>query len=142
MGKGSDKEREAARMIHDAGLSVMRSPSSGGGTKREQPDLAVWETERVYAFESKYGSSDVLYVQDEEMVALRGFNSTTSVPTAEGMIARFKGDTSFYVVLPNQADRTPSGSYRLVKEDRGGYVSLSEWLEPTFGREWWYEENS
>lgn len=142
MGTGSDKEREAARMIHDSGLSVMRSPSSGGGTQREQPDLAVWETNRIYAFESKYGQGDVLYVKDEEVDNIRGFNMTTDVPTGEALIARFKGDTSFYVTTPETVERTPAGSYRLVKEDRADYVTLEEWLLPTFPREGWYEENS
>lgn len=142
MGSGSDREREAASQIYDSGLSVMRSPSSGGGTQREQPDLAVWETDRVYAFESKYGGADVLYVEEEEVDKLRTFNTTTDVPTAEALIARFKRDTTFYVTTPEQVDRTPSGTFRLVKDDRGEYVSLEEWLTPTFGRERWYQENS
>jgi len=38
---GSDKERELATLLDMAEYHIMRAPSSGGGTKRDLPDL-LW----------------------------------------------------------------------------------------------------
>lgn len=116
--KGSRYERRLVNTLDEAGYGVMRSPGSGGGTEREQPDvLAGREGERV-AIELKYvgEGDDYTYLSAEEVAALRRFGEIFhAVPRVAG---RWWRDASFYLYDLDELERTEtdSGNYRLERE--------------------------
>lgn len=114
MGRGSDVERELAKALDDAGYHVIRSPSSGGGTARDQPDLAYANGAKKVVLELKYTGGDTAYYAAEEVKALTRFGTAFG---AEALLcARFKQDTSFYVATPGEARRTPEGNYAIDRD--------------------------
>lgn len=89
--KGDEKERNLVQDVDEAGLGVLRAPSSGSATGRDLPDLLVgypipddgfaregaldegYYTAQVYGIEGKTSSGDPIYIPKEEVEALRRF---------------------------------------------------------------------
>lgn len=114
MGRGSDVERELARKLDKANYHVIRSPSSGGGTARDQPDLAFAHKRQKVVLELKYTGDNTAYFTEEEVNALRRFGAAFDANVA--LCVRWKGDTDFYVCDPEEARRTPEGNYAIDQD--------------------------
>lgn len=116
---GSDYERTLARILSDKGMSVMRSPSSGAGTSREQPDiLAASPTSEVMAIELKSTSDSIAYVDEQEVLDLEVFAELFNA--SPYLVARFTdraSPTHYYFVRPEDARITDGGNYALPLDD-------------------------
>jgi len=114
---GERYERELARAFDDAGWIVMKSPASGSATKRPQPDLLAGNGKRQFAMELKVCDGERIYLDPEEIEQLehvaRGFGALPRV------VARWKGDTTYYARAPEQLTRTEGGAYRYHRDDGG-----------------------
>ena len=88
----------------------MRSPSSGGGTKRPQPDLlATHRDRRALAIELKSGKDKRLYLAPAEGRELCTFASDFSaIPLA---VFRWTGDTTYYARRISALPTTDAGSF-------------------------------
>jgi len=109
-------ERQLANYLDSSGYHIVRAPSSGGGTKRSLPDL-FWSKadERSVAAELKTTSKTKAYYTAQEVTALK--ESAAAFNAHSRLVARFKGDTSYYVCAPRDLYRTNNGSYRVEKGD-------------------------
>ena len=112
---GSNYERALARILHNDGYHVVRSPASGAATQRELPDL-LWSKryESPVAAELKATSQNVAYYEETEILALQSFaHAFAAVPV---LVARFKGDTTYYGVRVTDARVTDSNRYAVDRE--------------------------
>jgi len=112
---GSDYERKLARYLDGRGFHVIRAPSSGAATERELPDL-MWSKRGVptIAGELKATSQNVAYYDKEEVQALTRFANAFGAEAR--LIARYKGDTSYYMFWPADARETDSGRYAVDRD--------------------------
>jgi len=112
---GSQYERKLARYLDDNGYYIMRAPSSGAATKRELPDL-LWSKRGVptIAGELKATSQNVAYYDKEEVEALTRFANAFGAEAR--LIARFKGDTSYYMFWPADARETDTGRFAVDRD--------------------------
>lgn len=117
-GQGTVRENELVRLFDALGFAVIRSPSSGSRTERDQPDVLASDkprshAKRAYALESKYGDPPSNLAPDE-VDGLVGFAGKFD---AWAYIAlRYKRDKSFYLVAPGDLERTPSGNYSVPSD--------------------------
>lgn len=126
--KGSRYERRLVNTLDEAGFGVMKSPSSGSGTEREQPDvLAGRDGERI-ALEVKYvgEGDDYTYLSAEELEALEVFAEIFDA--APRVAGRWWRDASFYLyrledLAPTETD---SGNVRLEREALDEDMKLSD----------------
>lgn len=108
-------ERKLARILHAENYHVMRAPTSGGGTKRDLPDLLYAKPgEKTVALELKTTSENVAYYDEGEVAALDRFADAFGADAR--LCVRWKGDTAFYEVAPVAARRTDSGTYAVDKD--------------------------
>lgn len=109
--KGSKYERHLVDWFDDAGYAVMKSPSSGSGTSRDQPDvLVVKNGTSNLAIEVKYigDSSGRVYLDPEELSALSRFSHAAQ---ASPIVAvRWKMDPTFYLFEPHAIEETQGES--------------------------------
>jgi len=108
-------ERKLAKHLDEQGYHVVRAPSSGGGTKRELPDL-FWAkpSEAPIAAELKTTSQNVAYYDESEVAALQSF--ARSFDATPVLVARFKGDTTYYAVHIENPRITDSGRYAVDRD--------------------------
>lgn len=112
---GASYERRLCRILDDQGFHVMRAPSSGGATERELPDVLYAKVATpLYAGELKTTSENIAYYEGVEVQSLRNFATAFGAKTR--LIARFKGDTSYYVYRADQARRTGAGNYAVDRD--------------------------
>ena len=117
--KGSRYERELVNRFESCGWGALRCPSSGGGTDRELPDVIVGKNaERVktlhalslstpLAIELKSGKSTTLYVDRDEVKALRSFaESFGATPLLGARFTTQASSTDIYLVKPEDARMT------------------------------------
>ena len=118
--KGSRYERELVNRFESCGWGALRCPASGGATDRELPDVIVGKNaERVktlhalslstpLAIELKSGKSTTLYVDKEEVYALRSFaESFGATPLLGARFTTQASSTDIYLVKPEDARMTP-----------------------------------
>ena len=113
--KGFARERELVNQFDDAGFAATRVPNSGGGTKRDLPDILAGNQGDIYAIEAKARSNGHVYLEGEEVESLlffaRGFGARPRVAVRfdyEDWYFFHPGDTSVHV--------TDGGNYRIKKE--------------------------
>ena len=111
---GSDKERELATLLDMAEYHIMRAPSSGGGTKRDLPDLLWGKDGALWAAEMKYTGTDTAYYGEDEVAALERF--AEAFGATPFLVARFKQDTTFYYRRPQDARRTDKDNYAIDRD--------------------------
>lgn len=71
---GSNVERYLINALADCGWTCMRAPASGGGTKRDLPDVLASDIDvRPRAIEVKSTSQNTAYVREQEDIALHRF---------------------------------------------------------------------
>jgi len=112
---GDRYERRLVRFFHAADYAVMRSPSSGSATERDQPDVYATTGVESIAAEVKYtGDPDgAIYVEEDEVESLRSFAARAgSTPV---IAARFARTKVFFIFTPNSLPTTEDGSYRVSK---------------------------
>jgi Holliday junction resolvase len=115
--KGARRERQFAREIADADGAVMRSPSSGSATAREQPDVLFSFGDTLYAVELKSSGGEPIYIEREEVDKLIWF--ARKMGAEPRIVSRWDRDTTFYFHELDRLHRTPAaGSYRVKKEER------------------------
>jgi len=71
--KGATAERNLVNLLDGAGFAVMRSPASGSGTQRAQPDVLAGDGSNLYACEAKRFSDSRTYLSQSEVRALKEF---------------------------------------------------------------------
>jgi len=117
-GQGTVRENELVRIFDVLDFAVIRSPSSGSRTERDQPDVLASNkprshAKRAYALESKYGDPPSNLDGDE----VDGLYRFAKKFDAWAYIAlRYKRDKSFYLVAPEDLDRTKSGNYSVPSD--------------------------
>lgn len=108
--KGDRRERELVNLLDEAGFAVVRSPASGSGTGRAQPDLLAGNGDRFYAIEAKSSSGDPIYLSGEELEALLYFSKNFGARPRVGV--RFDRE-DWYFFHPGDLYRTDGGNYRV-----------------------------
>lgn len=108
--KGDRRERELVNLLDDAGFAVVRSPASGSGTGRPQPDLLAGNGDDFYAIEAKSSSGDPIYIDGEELEALLYFSQNFGARPRVGV--RFDRE-DWYFFHPGELYQTPGGNYRV-----------------------------
>lgn len=117
-GQGTVRENELVRIFDALDFAVIRSPSSGSRTERDQPDVLASDkprshAKRAYALESKYGDPPSNLSPDE----VDGLVAFAEKFDAWAYIAlRYKRDKSFYLVPPGDLERTDSGNYSVPSD--------------------------
>ena len=111
--KGSRRERELTNLLDDREFAVMRAPSSGAGTKRALPDVLAGNGETFVAIEAKSSSGDPIYIDGEEIDALRFFARNFGATALVGV--RFDRE-DWYFFAPDDVYTTSEGNYRVKKE--------------------------
>lgn len=111
--KGDRRERELVNKLYDNGFAVMRAPSSGGGTKRELPDVFAGNGEKIVVIEAKSSSGDPIYIKEQEVIDLKYFGKGFN---AEVRIAVRFDREEWYFFHPDDLYQTNSGNYRVKKE--------------------------
>lgn len=121
---GSHYERKLVNILDAKGYIVIRSPASGAVTDRALPDV-LWAgiDETPCAGELKATQANVAYYTKSEVAALE------SVAEAFGahayLIARFKGDTTYYCTEPTNARRTETERYAVDRDN-----TIDRWIDP------------
>lgn len=112
---GDRYERRLVRFFDAANYAVMRSPSSGSATDRDQPDVFATSGVESIAAEVKYtGDPDgVIYVEEDEVESLRSFAALAGATPV--IAARFARTKVFFVFTPGALPTTDDGSYRVSK---------------------------
>ena len=117
--KGSRYERELVNRFDSLGWGAFRCPASGGATNRELPDILAglaldgdaynFALSRALAIELKSGKSTTLYVDREEVYALRSFaQSFGATPLLGARYTTQASSTDIYLVKPEDARMTPN----------------------------------
>ena len=112
---GTKVERQFVNDLDEAGFRVMRSPSSGSGTGRDQPDVLAGRHGHSWAFEVKYRSSDRLQLSREEVEALESFAGGFGAKPL--IAARWRGDTTVYLHSTPGLRQTRGGNFVITRED-------------------------
>ena len=116
--KGSRYERELVNRFESLGWGALRCPASGGATDRELPDILAglaldgpskdFPISRALAIELKSGKSTTLYVDRDEVKALRSFaQSFGATPLLGARFTTQASSTDIYLVSPEHARMTP-----------------------------------
>jgi len=109
-------ERQLANYLDEMDYHVIRAPASGAATKRSLPDL-FWSksNESAIAAELKTTSKDMAYYTSEEVKSLNEFAAAFNAHPR--LVARFKGDTSYYIADPKDVYKTPESNYRMTVDE-------------------------
>jgi Holliday junction resolvase len=110
--KGIQRERELFRLFYDHGYASMRAPNSGGGTKRELPDVIAGKMGETFAIEAKASSASPIYLTSDEMDSLLDFSEPIGAKPRVGV--RYDHE-DWYFFHPGDLHYT-GDSYRIKKE--------------------------
>lgn len=121
--KGDRVERELVNWLDENGWAVLRAPASGSATERELPDVLAGNGDRFIATETKGSGEDKVYLDGEEIDALRYFAEKFG---AEAHVSvKFDVDydhpaygedrPGFYFIHVDDLYETDGGNYRVKK---------------------------
>lgn len=108
--KGDRRERELVNRLDDAGFAVMRAPASGSATERDLPDVLAGNGENFYAIEAKSSSGNPIYLDGQEVKALRFFAENFGAEPRIGI--RFD-DHEWAFFDPDDLYQTDGGNFRV-----------------------------
>ena len=111
--KGFKRERELVNLLYDAGWSATRVPNSGGGTKRELPDVLAGNGQDIYAIEAKARGDRCIYLDGQEIESLVYFARNFGAKPRVG--GRFDRE-DWYFFHPGDLHMTDGGNYRVKIE--------------------------
>ncbi len=122
--KGNRRERELVNWLDENGWAVMRAPASGAATERDLPDVLFGNGDRFIATETKASNGDPIYLDQEEVEALRYFAENFGAePHVSVKFDTEYGDPSygedrpgFYFIHIDDLYQTDGGNYRVKKE--------------------------
>lgn len=139
--KGDRAERSLVNHLDDRGFAVMRAPASGSATERELPDVLCGNGHAFWAIEAKVSSGNPIYLDEEEVDALRFFAQNFGASPTVGV--RFDAkhgdphygpesdDTGWRFYHPTNLHRTDSGNYRVKKAKMDDGLHLDHlWNKP------------
>lgn len=117
MGNGGRYERKFIQALEAAGYSTMRAGGSGGATEFARPDVIAGRSRggEVWACELKTTSRTTAYADAEEVEALEGWASDFGATPV--IVARFKGDRTYWFVRPEDTRKTDAGTYGVPEAD-------------------------
>lgn len=124
--KGTHYERDLVRKLYDAGFAVIRSPTSGGATSRELPDIIAGNGKRrmYLAIEVKFTKELPLYIRAEQIENLLEFSERFG---ATPMIAVKMPRREWRFVKADKLDKTARGKmYKLDGHHFASGLTLSE----------------
>ena len=110
--KGDRRERQLVNALDSAGFAVMRAPASGSATQRELPDVLAGNGTVFYAIEAKSSAGDPIYLDSEEIEALRYFSESFGAKPRIGV--RF--DQEEWAFFHPAEIITENDAYRVKKE--------------------------
>lgn len=73
MKNGLNKERDLVNYLEYKGLPSVRVAGSGGGTRKDKPDIISFDKGKAYAIELKSSSNDSIYISEEQIKELYRF---------------------------------------------------------------------
>ena len=111
--KGASRERELVDMLWEEGFGVIRAPASGSATQRALPDILAGDGSTYVAVEAKASAKDVVYVDGDEIDALREFSERFGARMRVGV--RFNNE-DWYFFHPAALHVTDGGNYRVKRE--------------------------
>lgn len=114
--KGARYERELVNLFYDDGWFAQRVATSGSATDHELPDVQAARNGVVLVIELKYCADDNIYVDAEKVGGLIWL--AQHLDAQARLVARWKGDATFYAWKPSDLEPTPSGNFPLRKSDR------------------------
>ena len=127
--KGTAYERELVQAFRAAGWGALRLPSSGSATDRELPDVLAGEpfmlsndpsrrATSLWAIEAKSGKSTTLYVDEQEVEALRAYAGRWGARAfISGRFTTQGTSTAHYLLDPDDARITDGGRYGIPQAD-------------------------
>jgi len=111
--KGFQRERELVNLFYENEFAATRIPKSGGGTKRELPDVIVGNGEFIFAIEAKAKKDGYIYLSNQETYNLVKFSNRFGALPRIGV--RFDYE-DWYFLHPDDLYQTDSGNYRVSLE--------------------------
>ena len=130
--KGTRRERELRTKLDEYGWTIMRAPSSGGGSTDDLPDIFAGDGERrIWAIEVKTSKpQNAIYLSADEVAALERFAEGFHPVVRPVVAVRWDRDTTWYLRNPRSMYRTDSGSRRARHETcRGSWQRLCDIAE-------------
>lgn len=103
---------------------AQRAAASGAATDADLPDVTFAHDGIGFAGEEKTTSEPYVYVEEEELRALRDYAAAYGMRAV--IIGRFKGERAFYVWNPNDMGRTDAGTYRGDPKGDAWAVKIAE----------------
>lgn len=73
MSTGKHHEYNVIKLFEKYGYIAMRSPASGGGTKKPRPDIFAGNGKNFYVVEVKSTKKDHIYIKKEQIKELKTF---------------------------------------------------------------------
>ena len=113
--KGINVERSLVKKLWENGFATIRVPASGAGSSRyPMPDIISGNGKRYLAFEVKYTSNKILYVDKHDINELKDFSEIFG---AEPYLAvKFNDDKKFYFLIIDDLIMTRSNNYKITRE--------------------------
>ncbi|UTF56006.1 hypothetical protein [Natronosalvus rutilus] len=122
---GDREERVFVRMFQETPhWWAQRAAASGSGGDGDLPDVTFAQEGIAFAGEEKTTSEPYIYVQEDELEALRAYADAYGMETI--LIGRFKGERAFYVWNPEDMERTNAGTYRGSPGDEKWAAKIAE----------------
>nr|QBN22585.1 uncharacterized protein MJ0497 [uncultured archaeon] len=113
--KGSDAERELARILWNKGFVVMRSPASGSAREDPQPDLLFSDGSNIFGAECKRSSKGKVYINREEVAELEAFCERFGLGCEALYAVRFNYRPWYFLRL-GDLEETEGLSFRVDEE--------------------------
>lgn len=124
--RGFAFERELVNLLESNGYAAIRCPASGGGTKKNRPDVLAGNGRNIYAFEVKSSNGDVIYIHPKQIKELYDF--ADKFGALPWVCVRFTHNP-FTIFNPRQLQRTPTGKYKIWRGDLPAGIELTRFLK-------------
>jgi len=110
--KGSAEERDLVHKLWDKNFAAMRTPSSGGATKKPLPDVLAGNGKIYIAIEVKTTTRNKFYVDSHQIDGLYEFCDIFGAIPYIGVKFKY---IKWIFLSPEKIERTRSDNYRVEK---------------------------